>query len=122
MVDWKTTLVILALLVWGLSNLMEHYKKVWRKNRAGVWEIRLVSFGFSVAAVLLSLLLGLLSVPSGTHRWAMGVVYAVVVYFVQERVDMKVVKRLAIVAIDEKLRDYGVTEEQLEKLKGAASA
>ena len=122
MVDWKTTLVILALLVWGLSHLMEHYKKVWRKDRAGVWEIRFVSLSFSVVSVLLSLLLGLLSVPSGTHRWAMGVVYTAVVYFVQEKVDMRVVKRLAIVAIDEKLRDYGVTEEQLAKLKGAADA
>ncbi|MFA6892464.1 MAG: hypothetical protein WCQ66_10245, partial [Sphaerochaetaceae bacterium] len=107
---------------WGLSHLMEHYKKVWRKDRAGVWEIRSISAVLSVACAFALLPLNLLMVPADTGRFVMGVVYSVLIYVAQLTVDMTVVKKLAVVAIEEKLKDFGVTEDDLAKLKKAANA
>lgn len=93
------TLVMLCLISFGISTLMEIYKKKIRKDKASVWEIRAVSLGLSAVATLLVVVTGLfqpiitLVFPSATV-WLDYILYCVIIWVLQLQEDLKILKML----------------------------
>jgi Flp pilus assembly protein TadB len=117
--DWKVALIVLVLVIWGLSHLMEQYKKVLRKGKSGKKENIAVALVLSVLFVAILYILKLLLLPVGVYVWLMLIAYTAVIYYVQAKVDMKYVKKLGKVAIEEKLKELGITPEQLKQMEAA---
>ncbi|PKL14799.1 MAG: hypothetical protein CVV52_00405 [Spirochaetae bacterium HGW-Spirochaetae-8] len=121
--DWKIMFFTLALVVWGLGHLVEYYKKTIRKNKAGKREVRAIALLLSAAATAVLYFLGFLIIPpdlAAITRWAIVAGYGCLIYYVQLKIDMKVVKKLGSYAIEEKLKDLGITPEQLARMKEAS--
>lgn len=91
------TLVMLCLVSFGISSLMEVYKKKIRKDQAGVWEIRGVSLVLSAAATALVVLTGLYQpiIPlifKDASVWLDYILYGVIIWVLQLQGDLKMLK------------------------------
>ena len=104
--DWKIVLYVLGPAVVIIALLMEAYKKILRKDRAKVWEIRILAVVLTV--VLTWTGVKGFSLPGSTLAL---VYYSLAVYALQFFVDMHVIKILVSAwarkkGIDDPWRSY----------------
>lgn len=97
--DIVSFIVVGLLAVLGVSALVEFYKKVIRKDKAGVWEIRAVALVLSAAVSALMCLNGL-AFPILDNNILNIVIYAVVIFVIQLFLDMKLIKKILANVLD----------------------
>ena len=91
--DVLSFIVVGLLAVLGVSALVEFYKKVIRKDQAGVWETRAVAAVLSAAVSALMYYKGL-AFPLFEGAIVNIAVYAVVIFLIQFFLDMKLIKKI----------------------------
>lgn len=97
--DIVSFVVVGLLAILGVSALVEFYKKVIRKDEAGVWEIRIVALVVSAAVSALMCLNGL-AFPIFGNNILNIVVYALVIFLIQLFLDMKLIKKILANVLD----------------------
>lgn len=91
--------VVIALLaVFAVSVLVEFYKKTIRKDKAKKWENYLVGGLLSVGVAALLNFTGIGYVVTG-NVWISWAIYSVVIFLIQKFLDMKVIKKLLLSAL-----------------------
>ena len=113
-------LVLIALSVFGISTLMEFYKKNIRKDKAGVWEIRLISGAISILAAVGFKITGLFTpiitaIFTNLTPWIDVALYAVVIFFLQLEADMKTLKAIVRFSTNAVLTEKGAVVEEIKK-------
>jgi len=91
--------LIIAFEVFGISALMEFYKKNIRKDHAKVWEIRVIAGVLSCLAAVACKVTGLFTpiitaIFTNLTPWIDVVLYAVVIFFLQLEADLKTLKAI----------------------------
>ena len=113
-------LVLIALSVFGISALVEFYKKNIRKDQAKVWEIRLVSGALSVIAAVGFKVTGLFTpiitaIFTELTPWIDVALYAVVIFFLQLEADMKTLKAIVRFSTSTVLSEKEAVVAELQK-------
>ena len=113
-------LVLIALSVFGISALVEFYKKNIRKDHAKVWEIRLVSGALSVIAAVGFKVTGLFTpiitaIFTELTPWIDVALYAVVIFFLQLEADMKTLKAIVRFSTSTVLTEKEAVVAELQK-------
>ena len=113
-------LVLIALSVFGISALVEFYKKNIRKDQAKVWEIRLVSGALSVIAAVGFKVTGLFTpiitaIFTELTPWIDVALYAVVIFFLQLEADMKTLKAIVRFSTSTVLTEKEAVVAELQK-------
>lgn len=113
-------LVLIALSVFGISALVEFYKKNIRKDQAKVWEIRLVSGALSVIAAVGFKVTGLFTpiitaIFTDLTPWIDVALYAVVIFFLQLEADMKTLKAIVRFSTSTVLSEKEAVVAELQK-------
>lgn len=92
-------IVIGLLAVFGVSALVEFYKKTIRGGNAKPWENWLVGGGLSIGMAALICFTGIAWLPFANvyYNWA---AYSVVIFLLQFFLDMKVIKKLLMSALE----------------------
>lgn len=108
--------------IFGISSLMEIYKKMIRKDKAKKFEIYLIAEVLSTLAVAILVILnifkpilGLIGAP----LWADYIFYNIIIYIFQLQADMKIIKKLIRSCTSEFLKSKGFTNEQVEDIFNA---
>lgn len=91
--------VVGLLAVFGVSSLVEFYKKTIRKGNAKKWENWLVGGVLSVGMAALICLTGI-AYPVFSNVYVNLGAYAVVIFLVQFFLDMKVIKKVLASALE----------------------
>lgn len=91
--------VIGLLAVFGVSALVEFYKKTIRGGNAKAWENWIVGGVLSIGVAALLCFTGIAWLPFGNLylNWA---VYSVVIFLIQLLLDMKVIKKILASALE----------------------
>ena len=97
--DVLSFIVMGLLAVLGVSSLVEFYKKVIRKDKAGVWEIRIVAAVLSIGVSVLMCLTGL-AYPFFDAQVINIIIYSVVIFLIQLFLDMKIIKMILAKALE----------------------
>ena len=113
-------LVLIALSVFGISALVEFYKKNIRRDQAKVWEIRLVSGALSVIAAVGFKVTGLFTpiitaIFTELTPWIDVALYAVVIFFLQLEADMKTLKAIVRFSTSTVLTEKEAVVAELQK-------
>lgn len=108
--------------IFGISSLMEIYKKMIRKGNAKKFEIYIIAEVLSALAVTILVvlnifkpILGLIGAP----LWADYIFYNIIIYVFQLQADMKIIKKLIKSCASEFLKSKGFTNEQVEDIFNA---
>ena len=113
-------LVMVALGIFGISVLMEFYKKKIRKDQAKVWEIRVIAAVLSCLAAVGYKVTGLFTpvltaIWPNLTVWVDVALYAVVIFLGQLQGDMKFVKAIIKFATENVLNDKEALVAELKK-------
>lgn len=110
---------MLAALVLVVASLLESYKKVVRKDKASIAEIRIVAF----LATLLSLVFLVkthvfkpLLTQIGASPLVDYVIFVAAFYWLQLNADMKVIKMVVRYYARAKLKNLGLSDEVTDEL------
>ena len=95
---WTIYVLFISLELFAVSFFMEIYKKRIRKDNFKVWEVRLLGIVLSAGCfwLLLSshLMYPVFNSMFGSDLWLDHLAYTVLFYILQEKVDMKIMKRI----------------------------
>ena len=113
-------LVLIALGIYGISTLMEFYKKNIRKDKAKVWEIRLVSAALSILTAVAYKVTGLFTpvitaIFTNLTPWIDVALYAVVIFVGQLEADMKTVKAIVKFSTSAIINNKEAVKAELDK-------
>lgn len=113
-------LVMVALGIFGISVLMEFYKKKIRKDQAKVWEIRVIAAVLSCLAAVGYKVTGLFTpvltaIWPNLTVWVDVALYAVVIFLGQLQGDMKFVEAIIKFATENVLNDKEALVAELKK-------
>lgn len=120
MVAYLLYAVVLLVMVIGIANLMEWAKKVLFKNKASRLVIQLFAGVVTALAIALLYLTNIMQYPLavylGAHNWAdMASIY-IILYYLQYKANMKLIKKSAIKLAKEILKGKGFSEETADML------
>ena len=112
-------LLILSV-IFGASALMEVYKKIVRKNNHKNWECWIIGGALSLICVEILHLAGSLYLVFhnmlGAKEWLDYILYIVLFYYCQLKLDMLVIKKLIRILCKNLIRSLGLTKEQTEEI------
>ena len=113
-------LVLIALSVFGISTLVEFYKKNIRKDNAKVWEIRVVSGALSILAAVGFKVTGLFTpiitaIFTSLTSWIDVALYAVVIFLLQLEADMKTLKAIVKFSTQNLLSNKEAIKAEIDK-------
>ena len=114
-------LTLYVLLVAGVvfltSFLMEIYKKIIRKDNAKKWECWLVGAFLSAVGIEILHLTGAIYLVFhnmlNAREWVDYILYIIIFYYCQLKVDMKIIKSLIRSLTKSIIRKSGLSEEQI---------
>lgn len=118
---WIIYILFISIDLFFVSFFLEIYKKKIRKDNFKVWEVKILGFIFSVLSVWMMvvshLMYPLFYVTFRSELWLDYAVYISLFYLVQEKVDMKIMKKLIkSLAIQWLKTSTGLDKERVEEI------
>lgn len=110
--------ILIACIIFLASFFMEIYKKIIRKNKCKDWECRLIGAVLSIGCVLLLYFTGALypifNKILGAYIWVDYLMYIILFYFSQLKLDMLVIKRIVRALVKCLIKNIGLDKGQVE--------
>lgn len=118
---WIIYILFISIDLFFVSFFLEIYKKKIRKDNFKVWEVKILGLIFSVLSVWMMvvshLMYPLFYVTFRSELWLDYAVYIALFYLVQEKVDMKIMKKLIkSLAIQWLRTSTGLDKERVEEI------
>ena len=120
---WLVYLIFLVIEVFGVSLLMEVYKKGIRKNKSKAWENKVIGALLSVVCVVFlhfsGMIYPLFHTMFNAKLWLDYLLYTILFFIAQWKADMVVVKRAVKILVTQWIKENAnLTDEQASEILG----
>ena len=118
---WLVYLIFLVIEVFGVSFLMEVYKKGIRKNKSKAWENKLIGALLSVVCVAFlhfsGMIYPLFHTMFNAKLWLDYLLYTILFFIAQWKADMVVVKKAVKILVAQWVKDNAkLTDKQVSEI------